>query len=1333
MSSRNSRTNPYIGPRAFRTGEVLYGRDRELAELLNLLIAERIVLLHSPSGAGKSSLVQAGLIPRLLEEGFQVLPVARVNHEPPQTYREQPGFNRYTFSALLSFDEALPEEQRLPLEQLARLSLKEYLDQRLALHQSETANQQTSGIENATALIFDQFEEVLTIAPTDQKGKATFFAQLGLALRDHKRWALFAMREDFIAALEPYLRPLPTRLRNTFRLDLLSVAAARQAIQSPPRQVGVNFNDAAANRLVDDLRMVQIQRPDGVMEPQPGLYVEPVQLQVVCYRLWQNLGESDREITSEDVARLGDVHRSLSEYYAERLAAIAQETGVSERSIREWFHKRLITEQGIRGQVLMGVEQSEGLENRVIRLLEDAHLVRAEKRRGATWFELAHDRLLRPVRTNNEAWFQAHLHLLQRQAALWRDEGRPDHLLLRQQVLEEAEKWAAENPQEMSEIDREFLQVCLQVRAREEQTRLAAERERQLKLETAEKVAEAERRRAEEQARAARKLQQRLFVAAAAAMVALFFALTAFYFGRQAQSTSNQNATLAVAAQSASTLAVGNAATAQANAATAQAASTQANAQKIIAESAQATAQAAYEIAVAQQATAEYNALVARTQANLARSRELSGLSLTYLESQPDLALLLSIEAYRKSDTAQALDALLRALQRSLSRQLEAFDQKIPKQPISIYAMVASADGRRLAWAGAGGLVRAWDFELRDLTLEKVLGNRETIRALAFSPDGKYLAAGNEAGEIFFLDSQSGGLVRYITSSLSAVTALAFSPDGSRLAYGGSAPNRETNLFVRSLDSNVLIDFIMRPLKYEITSIAWSPDSKYLASGSRERVLRIWDAGSGKELLAFEDFEGNVNSVAFSPNGQWLASGASDKTQPMDKNVLLWDLSLCLQSAANIQQQSVEVLQAPACKQQKPQAFIGLEGDVTNLTFSPDGLILVAGDHLGKTRLWDVRYREVLPQQPLQAGQAISGLTFSQVQDNILLATSSLDGSISLTTMKATDSLSGPGPTITGRVESLRFSTEGQVSAVDLGKAGLSLWHSGSDTELEQEGVLEMQPVLASLSWDGKSLAVLQEDEAGARVEIWGMGQTVPWFTLPAPQATAISSRQSAAGTIITETLTTSLGSVRSLAFSPDGSTLAAGVCRTRNEDLDLCTQNEIVLWRIASGGVLTSIPTQHTAAILSLAFSADGRLLASGGADGVIILHDLDQGGRQQGLPMIGQGSAVTALAFSADGNRLASGGSNSLLVLWNVASAQLIADPISGFSGVVTALAFNPDGTALVSGNDQGVLAWWRLKAWLDLACKYSQRNLSLIEWEQFLKDEPYQPTCSQFPGAQ
>ena len=122
----NTRPNPYPGPRSFQQGERLYGREHETAELLDLLIAERIVLLYSPSGAGKTSLVQAALIPELAREGFRVLPIMR-----PGLIPAAPGANsanRYILSLLLSLEKDLPEAQQTPLVELAGSALIDYLE-----------------------------------------------------------------------------------------------------------------------------------------------------------------------------------------------------------------------------------------------------------------------------------------------------------------------------------------------------------------------------------------------------------------------------------------------------------------------------------------------------------------------------------------------------------------------------------------------------------------------------------------------------------------------------------------------------------------------------------------------------------------------------------------------------------------------------------------------------------------------------------------------------------------------------------------------------------------------------------------------------------------------------------------------------------------------------------------------------------------------------------------------------------------------------------------------------------------------------------------------------
>jgi len=149
--------NPYVGPRPFEPGETLYGRAYEVHELQNLLIAERIVLFYSPSGAGKTSLLQAALIPRL-EPKFEVLPLARVNETPPAGL----SVNRYIYSLLAYLERPLPPAQRTPPEKLAKFTLTKYLR---ACRMSSQAK------PGRMVLILDQFEEILTLDPTNQAEK----------------------------------------------------------------------------------------------------------------------------------------------------------------------------------------------------------------------------------------------------------------------------------------------------------------------------------------------------------------------------------------------------------------------------------------------------------------------------------------------------------------------------------------------------------------------------------------------------------------------------------------------------------------------------------------------------------------------------------------------------------------------------------------------------------------------------------------------------------------------------------------------------------------------------------------------------------------------------------------------------------------------------------------------------------------------------------------------------------------------------------------------------------------------------------------------------------
>jgi hypothetical protein len=189
-------------------------------------------------------------------------------------------------------------------------------------------------------------------------------------------------------------------------------------------------------------------------------------LQVVCRQLWERLRPAvGGVITPDDVLKIGNVDDALADYYAEGVAAVARQSAVAERAIRDWFEQQLITEQGIRGQVLQGPDESQGLDNRAIDFLLNTYLVRKENRRGATWFELAHDRLMGPVKKSNAQWRQTHLSPLQVQAALWSRQGRPPDLLVRESVLADMEHWAEANPSALTPTDRDFLAACGKLRA----------------------------------------------------------------------------------------------------------------------------------------------------------------------------------------------------------------------------------------------------------------------------------------------------------------------------------------------------------------------------------------------------------------------------------------------------------------------------------------------------------------------------------------------------------------------------------------------------------------------------------------------------------------------------------------------------------------------------------------------------------------------------------------------------------------------------------------------------------------------------------------------------
>ena len=449
---------PYIGPRPFEQTDrdVFFGRDQEANELVSLMTAHAAVLLYSQSGAGKTSLVKAGLIPLLVdEEQFNVLPPMRVRDNAVAGLKPAGVDNIYVFNALSSISE--PEL----VASLSKMSVTDYM----AKYRKESCN---GDCHAPTVIVFDQFEELFTYYPERWEDRAAFFMQVRDALKqDPLLRVLFSMREDFIAELDPYVPLLPEKLRTRLRLERLRDTTALGAVTQPLEKVQTSngrrrFAPQVAESLVHNLLQVKVKTPDGIKKVK-GEFVETLQLQVVCQALWENLGDDAYLITKYDLEAYGDVDKALGLFYENAIKNTVARTGIKQGKLRQWFERALITPTGTRGTVFRGETETGDIPNGVVDELENQRIIRMELRGGAQWYELTHDRFVETVQTCNRNWLLSSpaaeqvLKRFEDKAADWDHNDRHDKYLLDDVELRLVERWMKTPEAGEIEPSREFV------------------------------------------------------------------------------------------------------------------------------------------------------------------------------------------------------------------------------------------------------------------------------------------------------------------------------------------------------------------------------------------------------------------------------------------------------------------------------------------------------------------------------------------------------------------------------------------------------------------------------------------------------------------------------------------------------------------------------------------------------------------------------------------------------------------------------------------------------------------------------------------------------------
>ena len=175
------------------------------------------------------------------------------------------------------------------------------------------------------------------------------------------------------------------------------------AATAPLRTTKRSFESGGAELLIDDLRTATIDTGDGQKTPVRGDRVEPVQLQLVCHRLWDCLPDDVMIITRQHVLELGSVDDVLQEVYNRAVSDAAQRLKLDPQWLRTWIETHFLTRLGTRNSVYEEPSSTDGLPNAVFEILQAHQLIRSEWRARATWYELAHDRLIAAVQVSNRA------------------------------------------------------------------------------------------------------------------------------------------------------------------------------------------------------------------------------------------------------------------------------------------------------------------------------------------------------------------------------------------------------------------------------------------------------------------------------------------------------------------------------------------------------------------------------------------------------------------------------------------------------------------------------------------------------------------------------------------------------------------------------------------------------------------------------------------------------------------------------------------------------------------------------------------------------------------
>jgi WD40 repeat protein len=485
---------------------------------------------------------------------------------------------------------------------------------------------------------------------------------------------------------------------------------------------------------------------------------------------------------------------------------------------------------------------------------------------------------------------------------------------------------------------------------------------------------------------------------------------------------------------------------------------------------------------------------------------------------------------------------------------------------------------------------------------------------------------------------------------------IAISRDGKYVA-SASFMNPSANVMsgrvrIWEADSGKSVGEPVRLHKDHAWSVAFSPDGRFLVSGSSDRTLQRWDTATGQPVgPLIEGHTDQVYTVAYNNDGSRIVSAGQDGTiiqsnaqtgerigDPIPaQSDVVWSVAYSPDGHRIVSGGSdgtVRQWSADSGEQLVPP-MRGHDGNVWSVAYSPDGLRIVSGGQDATIRQWQTTGgAQILP--ALTGHQKTVG-SVAYVGDAHRIVSGSADGTVRLWNADTARSIGPP--------------LQGQTNAV----MGVAVDTSGDR--------------IVSGSTDN-TVRIWRPNMIGLGGPVQSVTFSRDLFLVAAAADGMVTIRYARTGQPLGHPLQGNTEGVSSLAFSDDGTRVVSGGA-----------DKVVRVWDTGIGDRAATSMNGHDGAVLSVAFNGQGDRIVSGGADGTVREWSLATGREVVPTIRIPNGVAVRAVAFSPDGLVIASGSDDTVVRLWKADSGELLRE-LKGNQGEVTSVAFNRDGTRLVSG---------------------------------------------------